>query len=184
MENKLNNMPIIDCDDFILRQVEYNDYFDMFEYGSNKENVEFLPWGPYENVDNAIWSIENVFLSRPERGLPIGHAIVWKENNKMIGTCDVHTLNRDEGYAEIGYVLNKEYWGRGIATKACKAVINYAFNYLGVSKIEIAHHKDNLSSKRVIEKCGFKYLENREHPSLIEGETMPFYVISKEAFCK
>ncbi len=179
MENKLSNMPVIDCGDFRLRQVMYEDYKDIYEYGSNKENVEFLVWGPFENIENAIWSVENVFLNRPEKGLPVGHAIVWKENSKMIGTCDIHTWNKEEDYAEIGYVLNKDYWGRGIATRACKAVMDYAFNDLGVSRIEIAHHKDNIASKRVIEKCGFIYLENREHPSLPEGETMPFYEIMK-----
>ncbi len=179
MENKLNNMPTIDCGDFILRQIQYEDFNDMFEYGSNKENVKFLGWGPYDSIEDAIWSIENCFLNRLEKGLPVGYAIVWKDNNKMIGTCDIHTWNKERNFAEIGYVINKNYWNRGIATKACKVVIEYAFNELGVSRIEIAHHRGNIASKRVIEKCGFEYLDDRKSPSLPEGETMPFYEICK-----
>ncbi len=179
MDDRLNNMPVIDCGDFILRQLEFDDYKDMFDYGGNAKNTVFLGWGPYKSIDDAIWAAENVFLARPESGLPVGHAIVWKENNKMIGTCDIHTWNKEEDFVEIGYVVHMDYWNKGIATKACLAVMEYAFNDLGVSRIEIAHHKDNIGSKRVIEKCGFSYLENREHPTLPKDETMPFYEMYK-----
>ncbi len=182
MKEILNHMPQIDCGEFLLRQVERDDYKDLYEYGSNPDNVVFLPWGPYTCVEDAVWSIENVFLNRPEKDLPVGHAIVWKANDKMIGTCDVHTWDKEKNIAEIGYVVNKEYWGKGIATRACIEVVKYAFEVLGVSKVEIAHHNDNIGSKRVIEKCGFEFVENRRHPSLSDGETMPFYEITKDVF--
>ncbi len=149
MKNKLESVPTIDCGDFILREFRYEDYNDLYEYGKDEETVKYVIWGPYAKIDDAIWSLENKFLNRLENGLPNGFAIVWKENNKMIGTCDTPVWYEDTNYVEIGYIINKDYWGRGIVTKACNEVIKYSFNVLKVDGITICHLPENIGSKRV-----------------------------------
>jgi len=95
----------------------------------------------------------------------------------MIGTCDYHTIDWNKSIGEIGYVINYDYWGNGYMTKACKALVDFGFNHLGLNKVVISHDVDNIGSRRVIEKSGFKFLEERIH---LENKTLKrFYEINR-----
>ena len=86
-------------------------------------------------------------------------AIVLKETMSVIGIIsvrrDIHRYNK-KAYM-LGYLLEKSYWGRGFMPQAVKLMTEYTFNYLGADLISATHFKDNLQSKRVLEKCGFQY---------------------------
>ena len=155
---KYLNMPDIDLGDVMLRTIKKSDFKDMYAYGSDPEVTKWLNWGPMISVQEAKKSIKEVFFPRIRRGLPIGYAIVDKANQKMIGTIDFHAKLDNRNAAEIGYCLNKEYWGKGIMTKALHAMIDIGFNYLLYDVIIIKHLHNNIASKRVIEKCGFKFV--------------------------
>ena len=150
-------MPEIDLGEVYLRTIKKYDYKDMFEYGSDPEVTKWLNWGPMLHPLEAKRSIKEVFFARLRRGLPIGYAIVTKDHNKMIGTIDFHAKLESRNAAEIGYCLHKDYWGKGIMTKALKAMIPIGFNHLGYDVIVIKHLHNNIGSKRVIEKAGFNY---------------------------
>ncbi len=174
--DKLTFVPNIDLGDILLRKIQVKDYLDMFEYGSDLEVVKYLSWGPYKTKQQAKETVKNHFLKNPERGVPYAYAIIDKEKNKMIGTCDFHTLNKEEYRGEIGYALNRDYWGKGIMTKVCGAVIDFGFNYLELKTIDIAHHVDNIGSQRVIEKCGFRYIMDYER----KGRKLKRYELSSK----
>ena len=57
---------------------------------------------------------------------------------------------------EIGYVLSKTYWNKGLMSEAVKEVINYLFNDLDLDFLTCGYYDFNIQSKRVQEKCGFK----------------------------
>ena len=162
---KLTNIPIIDLGEIYLRAVEYEDYKDMFEYGNDPYVTKTLTW-KYNEISDAINSVKNVFLSRPSRSLPSAYAIVYKANNKMIGTCDFHTIDWDIKQGEIGYVINRKYWNKGYMTLCSKALIDFGFSYLELDSIIITHDAKNTSSKRVIEKSGFRFVKD-----FISGKT-------------
>lgn len=150
-------MPEVDLGDVILRTIKKSDYKDMFEYGSDPEVTKWLSWGPMVSPLEAKRSIRDVFFPRLRNGLPIGYAIIDKALYKMIGTIDFHAKMESRNAAEIGYCLNRYFWRRGIMTKALKAVIDIGFNHLAYDVIIIKHLHDNVASKRVIEKAGFKF---------------------------
>lgn len=181
-------MPVIDCGDFYLRSITKKDYKDLFEYGSDPEVTRFLSWGPYEDIDEAKWTIDKYFLQRPSHNLPIGYAIVYKENNKMIGTIDFHTIDFANECGEIGYVLNKNYQGLGIMTKALQTMIGVGFNILNLNRIEIRHVIENTASQRVIEKCDFRYegILRRRHfdMKISKYRDVKIYSILKDEFLK
>jgi len=160
---KLTNIPIIDCGDFILRAIEIEDAEDMFEYACDDEVTEKLSWPSHASVEATKKSIKENFLSRPEQGMPVGYAIVIKKSNKMIGTCDFWMVSGRHNFGEIGYVINKSYWGRGITTRALMELIKFGFDYLGLERIQIAHATDNIASQRVIEKCDFRLEGHTRH---------------------
>ena len=57
---------------------------------------------------------------------------------------------------EIGYVLSKDYWGKGLMPEAVKAVIDYLFNVINLDFLTCGYYEFNSQSKKVQEKCGFK----------------------------
>ena len=162
-QKELENIPSIDLEEFLLRKISIDDYLDMYDYGKKDKITKTLFWNSYQKEEDALNSIKYVFLTRPSKGIPAAHAIVDKASNKMIGTCDIFRVDWDTLTGEIGYVLHDDYWGKGIMTKVCQAVINYGFEYIGLNKIEIAHEINNIGSKRVIEKCGFNFVTTKLH---------------------
>ena len=178
----LRDLPIRDLGEIIIRPILFKDYKDMYKYGSDDEVTKTLMWDSYKNIDEAKKSVEEVFLNRPEKGIPSAYAIVYKENNQMIGTCDIFKIDWETLIGEIGYVINRDYWGRGYMTVVCKALLDLGFNYLNLNKIDIGHMKDNIGSRRVIEKCQFRFVKEGVHERLqIEGR---FYEMTKEEYKK
>ncbi len=178
--DKLTNIPTYDLGEIYLRAVVYEDYKDMYDYGSDDLVTKTLFWDSYKTVEEAKNAVKEVFLSRPSKGVPSAYAVVHKETNKMLGTCDIFFVDWEREIAEIGYCLNRNYWGRGYMTKACKAVLDFGFNYLGLNKIVIRHHLGNIGSKRVIEKSGFIYKEDVYLEKL--DTYFPTYALSKEEY--
>lgn len=173
---ELIDLKVMDLGDIYLRAIQYEDYKDMFEYGSDSETTKHLSW-KLDSLEEAKSVIKIVHLSRPERGLPLAYALICKGNNKMIGTCDYHTIDWETLNGEIGYVINRDYWGKGYMTKACKALIDFGFHYLNLNTVTISHDINNIGSQRVIEKSGFIFLEERIHP---KNKTLNrFYSIKK-----
>jgi RimJ/RimL family protein N-acetyltransferase len=72
----------------------------------------------------------------------------------LIGVCGVEP--RDNA-PEIGYWLGAPYWGRGYATEAVRAVIDYAFGTVGHGTLQAGARVGNPASRRVLEKCGFQW---------------------------
>lgn len=77
-------------------------------------------------------------------------------DGEAVGGIGLHFL-RDvyRGTAEIGYWLAEEYWGRGIATDAVRALVPVAFEKFPVIRLQAGIFADNPASMRVLEKCGF-----------------------------
>ncbi len=79
------------------------------------------------------------------------------EDDVVIGCADVDNIK--SGSAEIGYWLDESYWGRGLATEAATAVRDFAFGVLGLDRLTSGHASDNPNSGRVLEKLGFRWID-------------------------
>lgn len=73
---------------------------------------------------------------------------------ELVGLCGYMP---DGNSAEIGYWVGKPWWGRGFATEAAGALIDYCFNEVGFERITCGHFVDNPASARVIAKLGFRF---------------------------
>ena len=83
-------------------------------------------------------------------------AVTLKGQNKFIGFAGLKYLaDRDE--VDLGYRLMRKYWGKGLATEAAKACVNYGFESLELNKIIALVLPENTASIRVLEKLGFEY---------------------------
>ena len=76
-------------------------------------------------------------------------------DDALIGICGLRTKPRKS--PEIGYWLGAPYWGHGYATEAARALIDHAFEDLGLERLEAGARVSNPASRRVLEKCGFQW---------------------------
>lgn len=159
MKKLYRDMPDVYLEHFYLRTIKKIDAKDMFDYGSDPLVTQFLNWGPFTQLKEAKRSITHIFFPRLRSGLPVGYAIIDTKSSKMIGTIDFHSKIKGEHGAEIGFVLNRNFWNKGIMTEALSAMIRIGFDYLGYDFIRIRHLRMNGASQKVIEKNGFKFVK-------------------------
>ncbi len=109
-------------------------------------------------------------------------AITLKENNKLLGFCGlIQQIVDGESYTELGYRLDRAFWGMGIATEAANAVKEYAFSQLNINYLISIIHVDNLASKRVAEKVGLMFLKQTH----FKGNVVDvFYSDAKKCYLK
>ena len=155
---------VLKTERLILRPWKLSDLDDLFEYASNPDVGPNAGWSPHKNKDESL-EILNRFIDHKK-------TFAIEYNNKVIGSIGIELYNEKElpeynnlKGREIGYVLSKDYWGKGIMTEGVKAVIDYLFNEVGLDFIACGHFLRNDRSRRVQEKCGF------EHVRIIKYET-------------
>ena len=74
----------------------------------------------------------------------------------IIGTCTLANIDRGHRRAELGFALAKAFWGQGLIRVALPAVIQFAFECLGLHRIEADTDPRNVASMRVLERLGFQ----------------------------
>ena len=94
-------------------------------------------------------------------------ATVFTPNNQYIGRCGLYPFRNDSdvivaGEAVLAFYLAREYWGRGLATEAGRAFVDYGFTTLGLRRIHAGMNANNAASIRVIEKLGFTRVRSGE----------------------
>lgn len=150
LKAQLAGFSTLQTERLILRPVQPDDAEAMFDYLRDEETVRFITVPPVKTVTEVIEnSIQSYFMLDP-----IGKwAIVYDQ--KMIGTIDLR-LNEAHRQAEIGYVLNKRYWGQGIMPEAAQAILAVGFDQLQLVRIFSEHDTRNPKSGRVMTKIGMQ----------------------------
>ena len=80
----------------------------------------------------------------------------------MIGTCGFTKFDYSNNAAEIGYVLNSDYWGKGYCSEAVSKIIEFGFESLKLHRIEARYMKENIRSRNVMEKCGMQKIDRTD----------------------
>jgi [ribosomal protein S5]-alanine N-acetyltransferase len=145
---------ILETERLILRSIVEGDAEDIFEYSRNPNVGPDAGWKPHENIIETREIMNQIFIDQP-----YVFGMVLKENNKMIGSIGlIKDPKRENSHAKmLGYAMSEDYWGRGLMTEASRAVVDLGFRDPGVSIITCCCYSFNQRSRRVIEKCGFKY---------------------------
>ena len=86
--------------------------------------------------------------------------IARREDDLVIGTCTLHRINREHRRAELGYILRRDHWGRGLAREALTALLDHAFGMMALHRLEADIDPRNAGSIRLVERLGFT-LEGR-----------------------
>ena len=160
----------IETDRLILGQWKETDLNDFFEYASVDGVGQMAGWQPHKSLEESA-AILKMFIEERKT-----FAVVLKESNKVIGSVGIEKLSTEiDGYEnmtgrEIGYVLNKDYWGQGLMPEAVKAVTGYCFETAGCDYLLCSCSPENRQSARVMEKCGFRFISEKIR-KLSDGST-------------
>jgi ribosomal-protein-alanine N-acetyltransferase len=92
-------------------------------------------------------------LFNEKRGIRWGMTL--KGDHKVIGSCVFYNMVTEHYRTDIGFVLNRDFWGQGIAQEALKAVITYGFQNLNINRIEAVIEPPNIASQKLVERLGF-----------------------------
>lgn len=145
-------LPRIETKRLILRQISLSDIDNIFEYAKSPLVGPNAGWKPHATKKETEAFVKYAIKKR-EFGQPGIYAIIFKENEKMIGTIEIHSFNQFKG--EIGFVLNPDYWSKGIIVEAAKAVVVYGFEILQLKRLQYGYFSFNTRSERVCEKLCF-----------------------------
>lgn len=177
----------LETDRLILRKINSEDYKDAYNTWCNDEEiVKYTVHGVHKNIDVTKRVYER-WIKEYDDEKTFRWIIELKENHKVIGTIDVSSPWIKYGTLEPGYIIGKEYWGKGYATEATKEVIRYLFEECDVDTIYSEHMENNIGSGRVMQKSGLVF-EARLKSRVVDREgnrqDLLSYVLTKDEYFK
>ena len=170
-----------ETDRLTIREFSLNDEADIHEYGCDPEVVEHMIWGPNSLADTQEALFRMIKFQEESPRVNFEFAIVLKASGKVIGGCGLRLGNAIDKVGDIGYVLNRKFWGQGIMTEAVALLLRFGFEDLGLHRITAMTRPKNLGSQRVLTKSGFRhegtFLENKFYKNKFNDSA--YYAILK-----
>ena len=168
--------PCIETERLILRELISSDDVGMFELDSNPEVHLFLGNKPVKSIEESRQYIKNIRQQYVDNG--IGRwAVILKESNEFIGWSGIklikEPINNHQDFYEIGYRFIQKHWGKGYATEAGLAFVDFAFNEMKVLNLYAYADAGNKGSRNVLEKLGMHYVNSFE----CDGEEEVWYAM-------
>lgn len=144
----------------ILRRLTVEDANDFFtKLVNDRQVLKYTAWPYHEKEEQtekmlASWSTAYDKMAFYNWGI--------EYDGSIIGNITVYRIYEDTDTVEIGYCFGKDYWNKGFATEAAKAVIEFLFDKVNANKILISYAHKNPASGRVAEKCGMTYVKTED----------------------
>ena len=176
---------MLETERLILRRWEDGDADCLYEYAKDPDVGPIAGWPAHQSIEESRDVIKNVLNGKE------AYAICLKTDNKVIGAIELklngHTdMTERDDECELGYWLGKPFWGQGIVPEAVMEILRHAFEDCGMQKVWAGYYDGNTKSKRVQEKCGFRYQwksEGVDVPLMHEKRTGHVSSMTKEQWC-
>jgi RimJ/RimL family protein N-acetyltransferase len=167
---------ILETDRLILREFQLSDAEAFFAMDCNPKVHQYLWNKPVQKMDETIEIIEFIKKQYIENG--IGRfAMISKNTNEFIGWAglkfNTEEVNNKVDFYDIGYRLDEKFWGKGYASEASFAWLNYAFETMKIKTLEAATHSENAASNKILQKIGMQMTEQY----LEDGISWNWYVM-------
>ena len=160
---KMPQLPVLGTERLVLRAFDPSDAVDVYAYAQSERVGPMAGWAPHKSLEESR-SVVRAFIEAGD-----AWAVVDKSSGHVIGSISLHLdgKRRLEGCRQMGYVLGEDHWGRGYATEACRAVLQYAFETLDAPVVSAMHFPANHKSRRILKKLGFTYEGTLRHTTLM-----------------
>lgn len=164
----------LETERLILRELLSTDDLGMFALDSDPAVHRFVGKKPVKHINESRLMIKNIRDQYVVNG--IGRwAVVLKETNEFIGWSGIKlitdSINNHQNFYEIGYRFIQKHWGKGYATEAGLAFVDFAFNEMKVDVLYAYADNDNFNSRHILEKLGMQFVNSFEY----EGEEEVWY---------
>jgi ribosomal-protein-alanine N-acetyltransferase len=167
---------ILETNRLVLRHQVLEDLDDLWAVYCNPNITKYIPDAPRtraEAQEELEWHMHG-HPKHPELGL---WATIHKESGKFIGRCGLLPWTIEGQYdVEVAYTIAEKYWGQGLGSEAAKAILNYGFEKLNLSRLICLIDADNIGSQKVAEKIGMTF-EKEAHDEL---GTFSIYSITRK----
>lgn len=152
----------------LLRPWRETDAEELFRYAQDPQIGPMCGWEAHRSVEESAELLRTV-LAEPET-----YAVVLKSTDLPVGSLSLRIgksrVAQSEQEGEIGYWLGVPYWGQGLIPEAVEELLRYGFEERQLEVIWCSAFEGNEKSRRVQEKCGFRYHHTIENaPCLIKG---------------
>lgn len=163
----------LETERLILRSLRVDDIDSVMTFWGNEEVMKYCG-GTSADKERIKKSI-NFYKNLEEKGRLSVLAVVLKESDTVIGACGYNPLE-DDDEVELIYHYAKYYWGKGYATEAGKACVEFAKQDSRIKKVIASIHPEHLSSRKVLEKIGFNYIGTKWFEDTKQNE--PYFEIN------
>jgi [ribosomal protein S5]-alanine N-acetyltransferase len=150
----LHKHPVLTTQRLTLRQPGMHDEQEIFALRTDPDIHQYLDRPIADSIDDARTFIKRI-NEHTDKNNSLYWAITFSDHNRLVGTVCLFNFSADDEKCEIGYELLPNFQGKGVMTEALEKVIDYAFNTIGVRKIEAFVHKDNVRSIVLLKKLLF-----------------------------
>ena len=164
-----SHIPTLETERLTLRGMRVSDAPDMVEYACRPSVTEYLTWEPHASVEETRQYLTYVG-QRYRTGDFYDWSVVDKASGRMIGTCGFTSFNCPADSAEIGYVLNPAFQGKGLGTEAVRCVLEFGFEELHLHRIEAHFIQGNDASRRLMERVGMTFEGYARESMKIKGK--------------
>ncbi len=155
----------IETQRLLLREYADEDWRDVLAYQRDARFLRYYPW--YQRTEWEVRQQIDMFTAWQKSSFRHGYqlAVTVKGADSVIGSCGIRRKGGKEWEAELGFELATAFWGRGLATEAARAMVEFGFSKLGLHRVSSWCIAGNRASARTLEKTGLR-LEGR----LLENE--------------
>lgn len=148
--------PLMTTERLILRGWQPADADAVFRYASDPDVAKYMSWDRHRDIDDTHCFF-NDFVADQYEQHQLEYAVCERANPELaIGGVGLYWRSREDRVMEIGYVLAKEYWGRGYVPEAARSLLRHAVATTNVYRIYAPIFADNVKSRRAAEKMGFQ----------------------------
>ena len=156
--------PEIKTERLFLIKIEELDCDIILFLRSDKDVTKFIERPENRKTKNKTDAIKFIkeINDAFEENKSIAWGITFNNSSKIIGTICLWNFSENKKIAEVGYDLNPEFQWLGIMNEALNSIIDFGFYKLKLDKIEAFTHDKNESSKKLLEKNKFVFIENRK----------------------
>lgn len=151
------NIPKLNTKHLTLKEFKKEDLKRLTEITNDYEAVKYFPGKKPWPKKRAKKELHGIIEHWKKKGYG-RWALVHKKDNNLIGWCGLEYL-KELGETEIGFLLDKKYWNRGLATEAALETLRYTFQEVKLERLIALAFPENAASRRVMEKIGMIYTE-------------------------
>ena len=174
-----DNVPVLETNRLVLRQLTMDDAADYFEIFSDDEVTRYYDVNTMTDVNEAKALIQR-HNAHYQNHVSIRYVLQLKDSGKVIGTFGLYDFKGSDS-VEIGFDLNRAHWKQGYMTEAIRRVIDFVFQELGIAAVYGGFLKPNTASENLMKRLGFTRDKVLDTIEIMPGvfETVYFYKLTR-----